>query len=117
MKKVLIVEDNAAMSELLKAYLISKGLEALTAADGIEALEMLERSVPGLIILDVIMPRLDGYGFLLEIKKSAKFRSIPVIVVSAREMMRDMFVREGVKDFIAKPYDPDALFKIITKYL
>ena len=117
MKKVLIVEDNAAMSAALKVYLVSKGLEAPTAGDGIEALEILEKSVPDLIILDVIMPRMDGYGFLLEIKKNAKFRSIPVVVVSAREMMRDLFVQEGVKDFIAKPYDQEALFKIITKYL
>jgi len=117
MKKVLIVDDDVALAALLKTYLVSMGLEADTAIDGLDALEKIGKAVPSLIVLDVIMPRLDGYGFLLEIKKDAKLRSIPIIVASAREMMRDMFVQEGVKGFISKPYDPVELHKIIVKYL
>lgn len=117
MKKILIVDDDAALAALLKAYLISAGLEVDTACDGLDAMEKLGKEIPHLIVLDVIMPRLDGYGFLLEIKKDAKLRSIPVVVVSAREMMRDMFVQEGVKGFITKPYDPAELHRAIEKFL
>jgi twitching motility two-component system response regulator PilH len=117
MKKILIVEDDASTSALLKKYLDAKELHADIAGDGLEALEKLKKSTPDLIVLDVIMPRMDGYGFLLEMKKDSKWRSIPVVVVSAREMMRDVFVQEGVKDFVTKPYDPAELYKIVAKYL
>ncbi len=117
MKKILIVEDDATTAGLLKTYLVSKQLEVQTAMDGLEALEKIKKSAPDLMVLDVLMPKLDGYGFLLEIKKDAKLRSIPVVVVSGRELMRDMFVQEGVKDFITKPYDPAELYKTIIRYL
>ncbi len=117
MKKILIVEDDAVMAALLKTYLLSKQLEVETAVDGVEGLEKVKASVPDLILLDVMMPRLDGYGFIRELKKDIKMRALPVIVLTAREMMRDVFVQEGVKDFVAKPYDPAELFKIIAKYL
>ncbi len=117
MKKILIVEDDASAAALLKAFLISKQLDADIATDGIDALEKIKRSAPDLVLLDVMMPRLDGYGFIRELKKDPKMRSLPVIVLTAREMMRDIFVQEGVKDFVAKPYDPADLYKIIAKYL
>ena len=117
MKKILIVEDDASTSSLLKAYLIEKKLDADIAQDGLDALEKIKKSVPHLILLDVMMPRMDGYGFIRELKKDPKMRALPVIVLTAREMMRDVFVQEGVKDFVSKPFEPDELFKIISKYL
>ena len=117
MKKILIVEDDASTAALLKTYLLSKQLDADIAVDGLDALEKVKKSVPDLVLLDVMMPRLDGYGFIREFKKDPKMRALPVIVLTAREMMRDIFVQEGVKDFVSKPYDPAELYKIIAKYL
>ena len=61
-------------------------------------------------------PRMDGYGFVREIKKDPKLRAVPVVVLTAREMMRDVFVQEGIKDYVIKPYDPEELLRMIVKH-
>jgi CheY-like chemotaxis protein len=117
MKKILVVEDDAPTRDLLKSFLTGKGLEVQTAVDGLEALAAVHKSPPDLLLLDVILPKLDGYGLLRELKKDAKLRGLPVVVLTAREMMRDVFIQEGVKDFVPKPYDPEELYKTVCKYL
>jgi CheY-like chemotaxis protein len=116
-KKILVVDDDSATLSLLQAFLSAKGLEVHTALDGVDALEKLAKIRPDLIVLDVMMPRMDGYGFLREIRKDTKFRSTPVVVLTAREMLRDVFVQEGVRDYVTKPYDPEDLYKTLSKYL
>ena len=117
MKKILIVEDDASTQAMLKVFLEEKGLAVESALDGEEGLQKMKKFSPDLVLLDVMMPKLDGYGFLRELKKDPKWRSLPVIVLTAREMMRDVFVQEGVKDFVSKPYDPTELYNILRKYL
>ena len=117
MKKILIVEDDPSTLNLLRSFLSEKGLDVQTAVDGLDALEKVRKSTPDLVLLDVILPKLDGYGFLRELKKDAQLRGLPVVVLTAREMMRDVFVQEGVRDFITKPYNPEELYKIVGKYL
>ena len=117
MKKILIVEDDATAADLLRRFLEGKGLTVETALDGYEGLERIKKGAPDLVLLDVIMPRMDGYGFLRELKKDPQLRMLPVVVLTAREMMRDVFVQEGVKDFVPKPYDPAELYKIVQKYI
>ena len=117
MNKVLIIEDDPAALSLLKDFLLSKGLDVSTAVDGLEGLEKVKALKPDLILLDVMMPKLDGYGFVRELKKIPDLRAMPIIVLTAREMMRDVFVQEGVKHFITKPYDPAELYKTVQKYL
>ena len=116
-KTILIVDDDSATLQLLQFFLIGKGYDVETAEDGVSGLEKVKKSCPDLIVLDVMMPRLDGYGFVREIKKDAKLRRVPVVVLTAREMMRDVFLQEGIQDFVVKPYDPEELFKILLKYL
>ncbi len=118
MKQILLVDDDAAVLSLLSAYLKTKpGVSVRTATNGAEALEDIKKSRPDLIVLDVMMPVMDGYGFLREVKKDERHRTIPIIVLTAREMTRDIFIQEGVRDFVVKPYDADELFGIISKYL
>ncbi len=117
LKKILVVEDEVATLKMLGHFLSMKNLDVHTAQDGLEALELMKEMTPDAILLDVIMPRLDGYGFLREIKKIQKFRTIPVVILTAREMMRDTFIQEGVLDFVVKPYDPEELYKTLLKYL
>ena len=116
-KKILVVDDDETISKLLEDYLSGQGLQVQRAQDGVQALEKAKKMSPDLIVLDVIMPNMDGYTFLREIKKDAKLRGTAVIVLSAREMMRDMFVQEGVKDFVTKPCNPEELYRVISKYL
>lgn len=115
-KKILIVDDDVASLKLLEAFLAGKGFEVQVAVDGVEGLEKVSQGRPNLVLLDVMMPRMDGYGFVREIKKNIEFRSIPIVVLTAREMMRDVFVQEGIKDYIVKPYDPEELLKTLLKY-
>src|SRR3989338_4300956 len=106
-KQILVIDDDTATLKLLEAFLSAKDLGVLTAEDGIAGLEVMKKMTPDVIILDVMMPKMDGYGFLREIRKESKFRLTPVIVLTAREMMREIFVQEGIRDFVTKPYDPE----------
>ena len=116
-KKILVVDDDATILDMLKTFLQTKGYEAETALDGAEGLAKVKSYRPDLIILDVMMPRMDGYTFIREIKKDAAFRNLPVIVLTAREMMRDMFVQEGIQDYVMKPFQTEELLASISKYL
>ena len=116
-KKILVVDDDVMLLDLLRIFLTEKGYEVVTAQDGIDAFEKLKTVTPDLIILDVMMPKMDGYSFVRELKKEPGFRSTPVIVLTAREMTRDLFVQEGIKYFVIKPYDPEELHSIVLKCL
>ena len=113
-KKILLIDDDEVTLKLLKPFLISKGYSVETAMDGLQGLEKVRSWKPDLVVLDVIMPRMDGYGFVREIKKDLKFRNIPNVVLTAREMMRDIFVQEGITECVIKPYDPEELLKLIS---
>jgi CheY-like chemotaxis protein len=115
-KKILVIDDDEATLKLLKPFLAGKGWQVETALDGVEGMEKTRSWKPDLIVLDVVMPRMDGYGFVRELKKDLQLRRIPVVVLTAREMMRDVFVQEGIKDYVVKPYDPEELAKVISKY-
>ena len=115
-KKILIVDDDNTTQKLLQSFLAAKGFEAEVASDGLAGLEKMKLFHPDLVVLDVMMPRMDGYGFIREIKKDPKLRSVPVIVLTAREMMRDVFMQEGIQDYVVKPYEPEELLKILLKY-
>jgi len=116
-KKILVVDDDTVSLKIIESFLKAKGFEVQTALDGIEGLEKVRQGHPNVVVLDVIMPRLDGYGFVCEMKKDLKLRNIPIVVSTAREMMRDVFVQEGIKDYVVKPYDLEELLKILLKYL
>lgn len=116
-KTILIVDDDAEVRNLLQIFLAEKGLKVHALSDGWEALGYIKTRIPDLILLDVMMPNLDGYGFLKELRKEPRWRGIPVVVLTGREMMRDVFLQEGVCDFIVKPCAPEDLFKRIHALL
>ncbi len=110
------MDDDPILLKLFEAFLAGKGFQVETAVDGLEGLEKVKKNPPDLVMLDVIMPRMDGYSFLREIKKDPKFRNLPIVVLTAREMMRDVFVQEGIKDYVIKPCDPEEVLKVLLKY-
>lgn len=101
--KILIVDDEQAISEIIKYNLESSGFEVELAEDGIQCLEKLEESEFDLVILDVMMPRLDGFGALKEIRKNSK---IPVIMLTAKEDEVDKILglELGADDYVVKPF-------------
>ena len=115
--KILLAEDDLNLGMLLVDYLETEGFDVKLCKDGELALRAFENNRYDLCLLDVMMPKMDGYGFMREMKKEPKWRAIPVVVLTAREMTRDIFVQEGVKEFIVKPYDPDELYRVVSKYL
>ena len=104
-KCILVVDDDRVNTLLVKNALLTKGYEVLTAGDGLEALDVIKMKKPDLILLDVQMPNLDGYGFVM--KKIANpdpaISKIPVIVLSAMGKTEPLFKRHGVKAYLLKP--------------
>lgn len=103
-KKVLVVDDESNIVDILKFNLEREGYEVLCAYDGGEALEQVKSGVPDLVLLDVMLPVMDGFGVLEEIRKTDKLT--PVIMLTAREEERDkvLGLEIGADDYIVKPF-------------
>jgi len=112
-KKILVVEDERAIAKAMELKLKSSGFEAMVAFDGLEALKILKKEKFDLIIIDLVMPRLDGFGTLEEIKKM-KIKT-PVVVSSNLNQEEDMIRAKelGVADFFVKSNIP--ISKLVEK--
>lgn len=107
-EKILVVDDTAHIQNLLSQMLATQGYEVQVAADGISALEAVEASPPDLILLDIMMPEIDGYEVCRRLKADPRTRDIPVIFISALGEMDDKveaFAVGGV-DYVTKPFQP-----------
>jgi DNA-binding response OmpR family regulator len=112
-KKILVVDDEQQLALAVKIRLQSRGYDVVTAHDGKRGLEALEREHPDLIILDVLMPVMDGYSCLREINARIGRGKLPVIILTARDRMKDLFELEGIEDYLIKPFDhEDLLYRI-----
>ena len=116
-KKVLIADDEQQLALALKIRLQSKGFQVVTASDGRQALELIAQDKPDLVILDVVMPVMDGYFCLREINQRFGRTKIPVIILTARDRMKELFDLEGVEDYVIKPFDHDDLLVRIERVL
>ena len=108
-KKILIADDEAQLALALKIRLQSVGYKVVTVSDGQQALELVTQEKPDLVILDVLMPVMDGYSCLRELNTRFGRGKIPVIILTARERMKDLFELEGVEDYVVKPFDHEDL--------
>ncbi len=102
---VLVVDDNVQNLELVVAYLEELGCGIVTAAEGAEALEKVAQSIPDLILLDIMMPRMSGFEVCRKLKADPSTRDIPIIMVTALHELGDIErgVECGTDDFISKP--------------
>jgi len=116
-KKILVIDDEPDLVKVISARLQSAGYETASAFNGLEGLEKLKNEKPDLIILDVIMPGMDGYTFVKEVKADQATKNIPIIMLSAKDGMKDLFAIEGVKDYIVKPFENEELLWRIAKCL
>lgn len=105
--KILCVDDDAESLELLEALLLPKGFDVGIARDGETALAIIEVWHPDIVLLDVVMPRMDGYEVCRKIKKNDKTKNIPVIMVTVLRSKEDRIesIEAGAEDFISKPVD------------
>lgn len=119
MTKILIIEDEPLVRENLQEILELEGFQIFTAKDGKEGLEAVHIYAPDLILCDLMMPILDGYGVLEGLKKEPKMRNIPFILLTAKSDMVSLRsgMQLGADDYITKPYDIDSLLNSIQNRL
>lgn len=116
---VLVVDDNKITTKLLNRYLTAAGFTIKEAYDGIECLEKVEEQIPDAIVLDVMMPRLDGYETVKRLKSDAKFANVPVVIVTALNDVANQVkaIEAGADDFLSKPIEDKLLIakvKLLT---
>jgi two-component system, chemotaxis family, chemotaxis protein CheY len=116
-RKILAVDDSSSIRKMVEFSLKSKGFQVTTAADGQEALELLAKDKPDAIILDINMPRLDGFGFLKKVKADKAYASIPVMMLTTEGQDEDMETARslGADHYIVKPFKPSELIAAIEK--
>tara|TARA_B100000745_G_C19864886_1_gene288007 strand:+ start:110 stop:475 length:366 start_codon:yes stop_codon:yes gene_type:complete len=115
MKKVLVAEDDEALGSILKIKLKDAGYEMILAVDGQEAIEKVSTEKPDLILLDLLMPKKDGYQVLQELKASADWKNIPVLVTSnlSRPIEIDRIKQLGALDYVIK--SNESLDQLVNK--
>lgn len=122
-KKILIADDDPAVSQTLKTALERSGYEVDIAANGEECLQKVLINKPDLLLLDIMMPRMDGFSFLVAIKElralTGSAPQMPVMVITGKdnEVNRSLMTHEDIKDYILKPFNLNELLNKIKKNL
>jgi DNA-binding response OmpR family regulator len=116
---ILVIEDDPSVRTLLEKSLSAKGYRILAADDGLAGLTSLEDTRPDLIIVDIMMPRLDGMTFVKAVKGNDRTRSIPVIFLTAKNDPKTMIegINIGARFYVTKPFQMDELLSKVQKAL
>lgn len=118
-KRILLIDDETALVEMVKIRLEANNYEVITAYDGNEALDKARKEKPDLIILDLMLPKMDGYKVCRLLKFDEKYKQIPIILFTARAQESDKITGEevGADAYITKPFEPKALLDKIAELL
>lgn len=116
-KNILIVDDDPTIVKLVVGFLSAHGFNVDSAESGDEGIEKIKKSKPDLIILDVQMPKMNGYTFVFELKKIVDTSTIPIIVLTGKTGMEEIFKVEGVKEYMIKPVVTENLLINIKKHI
>lgn len=117
--RILIADDRASSRELLRLVLEGVGYEVIEAEDGQAALDRARDTTPALILLDLQMPRLDGYQVLAALRSDDRFRDLPILALTASAMRgdRERILEAGFTDYLAKPAGPELLRETVARLL
>ena len=125
-EKILVVDDDSDIREALTMVLESRGYQVITAQDGIEGLACLKAEKPDLMILDLLMPKMDGFGVMKELRdpRWAEFSEMPILIQTAvreeasrRRYELETGVELGADDYVEKPASPDILLARVKKLI
>ena len=118
-KKILVVEDSSTIRKVISITLSQKGYEIIEAGDGLEALSRLNEDKPDLILLDIVLPKMDGYQLLSIIKENLMFKNIPVIMLTSKDGIINKVKGKvaGSSAYLTKPFDPAQLIDTIEKHI
>ncbi|MDI6751360.1 MAG: response regulator [bacterium] len=116
-KKILIVDDDQDIVEILKALLETEGYDVIEAFDGKEGIDKAYQHMPHLILLDIMMPVLDGWQVCQRLKACKKTSNIPITIITAKAEQEDRnrAKKEGADDYITKPFQPEDLILRVQK--
>jgi DNA-binding response OmpR family regulator len=116
---VLIVDDDPVVRRMLQLSFESEGFDVLTAGDGIEGLEAMRSGKPDVVVLDIMMPKLDGMKVMRELMTDDELRGMPVILLSAKatSLDIDLGLKAGAADYVTKPCDPIDLVERVRSLL
>ena len=119
MKTILLVDDESGIRESLSIRLKNSGYNVLTAKDGIDGLKKARSSNPDLIILDLMLPKMDGYKVARLLKFDQRYSHIPILILSARgqDVDKAMGKSAGADDFVIKPFNAERLLSRISRML
>ena len=118
-KRILIVDDEPDIVELIEFNLKLENIECITAYDGEEGLSKAKEENPDLIVLDVMLPKVNGYKIARLLKFDESYKHIPIIMLTARTQQSDVALGKetGADEYVPKPFSMDELVGIIKKYL
>ncbi len=118
-KTILVVDDEVVTTDLAKTFLERHGFIVVLAHDGEQALEMAEKEEPDLILLDVMLPKKDGFEVCKTLKSQAKFKDTPILMFTAKGLSKDVEMGQeaGADEYIIKPFSGKALVATIRKHL
>ena len=115
----MLVEDNLTQREIIAGVLRENGIEVISVHDGLEALNQVERIRPDLVVLDIIMPRLNGYEVCRRLKSNPVTQQVPIVMCSskAEEFDRYWGMKQGADAYIVKPFIPQELIQTVRNLL
>jgi chemosensory pili system protein ChpA (sensor histidine kinase/response regulator) len=118
-KTVMVVDDSVTVRKVTGRFLEREGFRVITAKDGVEALQLLQDHIPDVMLLDIEMPRMDGFEVAKNIRTSSRLKDIPIIMITSRtgEKHRERAFSLGVNKYMGKPYQEDLLLSNINELL
>ncbi|MEM7769938.1 MAG: response regulator [Cyanobacteria bacterium P01_E01_bin.6] len=119
MSTVLVVEDSVTQREMITDLLKGSGLDVTVASDGVEALEQINGHCPDLVVLDIVMPKMNGYEVCRRLKADPSTQDVPVVMCSSKgeEFDRYWGMKQGADAYIAKPFQPNELVGTVKQLL
>ena len=119
MARILIVDDSPTETFRFKEILTKHGYEVLDASTGADGVTLAESALPDLILIDVVMPGVNGFQATRQITRAEKTKHIPIIIVSTKDQATDRVwgKRQGARDYLTKPVEEEALIEVIKQYL
>ncbi|PPS42338.1 response regulator transcription factor [Chroococcidiopsis sp. TS-821] len=117
--QLLLVDDEPGLREAVKDYLQESGFTVQVASNAQEGWELLQQTTPDLVISDIMMPQVDGYQFLKQMRDDPRFQTLPVVFLTAKGMTTDRIqgYQAGVDAYLPKPFDPDELVAIVENLI
>jgi DNA-binding NarL/FixJ family response regulator len=117
--KVLLVDDEPGLREAVQAYLEDSGFSVRAASNAQEGWDLLQQEMPDVLISDIMMPQVDGYQFLAQVRDDVRFKGLPVLFLTARGMTSDRIqgYNAGCDAYLSKPFDPEELVAMVSNLM